>query len=353
MVGSSAGAALTRSVSVQTLLIAAGGWISLGLLVLYQTYAHGGEEEATANQSVTCSSKVGRGPCASREHDLQVGRTPSLTSSLTGSPVKSPGGSPPRDTSPRKDNDKVSHSRRDETAGWATGWAEKADNIQEKPRSSCDSHTGCKEKEQAAAIEERLVAGGPDELGELDAVISMAAARYNAQLGSASPMSPASSGWSTWASLGVGQQRQGLDDGDGDDSDAGSLPSFELCEAPSPPTASSKPGSSAKEAGQWDEALDLHVLLQPAPPFGILEASSDWLCYYGFSAAEVGAPPHAAITESTPSLTPAPTLTLAATPNPNPDSHDMSPDTNAEPDPTTTQPGGRHPPLQRRGGCRE
>jgi len=247
----------------------------------------------------------------------------------------------------------VSHSRRDETAGWATGWAEKADNIQEKPRSSCDSHTGCKEKEKAAAIEERLVAGGPDELGELDAVISMAAARYNAQLGSASPMSPASSGWSTWASLGVGQQRQGLDDGDGDDSDAGSLPSFELCEAPSPPTASSKPGSSAKEAGQWDEALDLHVLLQPAPPFGILEASSDWLCYYGFSAAEVGAPPHAAITESTPNLTPAPTLTLAATPNPNPDSHDMSPDTNAEPDPTTTQPGGRHPPLQRCGGCRE
>ena len=318
MVGSSAGAALTRSVSVQTLLIAAGGWISLGLLVLYQTYAHGAEEEADAKHSASCSSKAGPGPCTRREHGLQVGRTPTLTSSLTGLPGRSPGGSPPRDTSPRKDKDEVSHSRQEEAAGSATGWVEKTDNIQETPRSckGVDSLRGCKEKEKAAAIEESLVAGGPDELGELDAVVSMAAARYNAQLGSASPMSPASSGWSTWASLGVGnQQRQEL--GDGDDSDVGSLPSFELCEAPSPPTASSKPGSSAKEAGQWDETLDLHVLLQATPPFAILEASSDWLCFYGFSAAEVGAPPNAAITDSAPS-TPAPTLTPTPTPTPTP-----------------------------------
>ena len=306
MVGSSAGTAVTR-VSVQTLLIAAGGWISLGLLVLYQTYAHGDEEEATVKHSITSSSKAGHDSCTSRERGLQVDRTPPSPPSLTGLPGGSPGGSPPLETSPQKDNEEVSHPRRDEAAGWATGWVEKADNIEEKP-GDCEavaSLKGCKEKEKAAAIEESFVADEPDELDELNTVISKAAARYNAQLGSESPMSPASSGWSTWASLGVGnQQRQGLGDGegegDGDESDVGSIPSFELCEAPSPPTTPSMPSSSAKEAGQWDETLELYVLLQPTPPFAILEASTDWLCFYGFSAAEVGASPHTVITDPAP-----------------------------------------------------
>ena len=53
----------------------------------------------------------------------------------------------------------------------------------------------------------------------------------------------------------------------------------------------------AKEAGQWDETLDLHVLVQPAPPFAILEASSDWLGFYGFSAAEVVGSPLCSVVE--------------------------------------------------------
>ena len=92
---SSAGAA-SRSVGLQTLLIAAGGWMALGLLVLYQTYAHGDEEEAS--QSGQSSSKPEQG-C-----DLQVDRTPSLTSSL-GRP---PSGTPTHDTSPRKGDDEAS-----------------------------------------------------------------------------------------------------------------------------------------------------------------------------------------------------------------------------------------------------
>ena len=199
--GSCAGAAVTRSVGLQTLLIAAGGWMALGLLVLYQTYAHGDEEEAS--QSGQSSSKPEQG-C-----DLQVDRTPSLTSSL-GRP---PSGAPTHDTSPRKGDDEASLAGKRPLSPRR--------GIPEDPRGS----------------------------DELDEIISMAAARYDAQMGPGS--------------------------------------SSPILEAPSPPPASSKVGGVAREAGHWDETLDLYVLVQPAPPFAILEASSDWLGFYGFAAAEV------------------------------------------------------------------
>ena len=71
------------------------------------------------------------------------------------------------------------------------------------------------------------------------------------------------------------------------DAQMGPGSSSPILEAPSPPPASSKVGGVAREAGHWDETLDLYVLVQPAPPFAILEASSDWLGFYGYSAAEV------------------------------------------------------------------
>ena len=198
---------MTRSVGLQTLLIAAGGWMALGLLVLYQTYAHGDEEEAS--QSGQSSSKPKQG-C-----DLQVDRTPSLTSSLG----RSHAGAPTHDTSPRKGDDEASLAGKRPLSPRR--------GIPEDPRGS----------------------------DELDEIISIAAARYDAQMGpgSSSPI----------------------------------LASLELSEARSSPPASSKVGGVAREAGHWDETLDLYVLVQPAPPFAILEASSDWLGFYGFSAAEV------------------------------------------------------------------
>ena len=192
---------MTRSVGLQTLLIAAGGWMALGLLVLYQTYAHGDEEEAS--QSGQSSSKPEQG-C-----DLQVDRTPSLTSSLG----RSHAGAPTHDTSPKKGDDEASLAGKRPLSPRR--------GIPEDPRGS----------------------------DELDEIISMAAARYDAQMGPGS--------------------------------------SSPILEAPSPPPASSKVGGVAREAGHWDETLDLYVLVQPAPPFAILEASSDWLGFYGYSAAEV------------------------------------------------------------------
>ena len=133
---------MTRSVGLQTLLIAAGGWMALGLLVLYQTYAHGDEEEAS--QSGQSSSKPEQG-C-----DLQVDRTPSLTSSL-GRP---PSGAPTHDTSPRKGDDEASLAGKRPLSPRR--------GIPEDPRGS----------------------------DELDEIISIAAARYDAQMGpgSSSPI---------------------------------------------------------------------------------------------------------------------------------------------------------------------
>lgn len=187
--------------------------MALGLLVLYQTYAHGDEEEASKSGELSIKPEQG---C-----DLHVDRTPSLTSSLAGAPT--------HDTTPRKGDDEASLAGRRPLL----------------PRRGILEDTR-----------------GSD---EFDEIISMAAARYNAQMGpgASSPI----------------------------------LASLELSEAPSPPPASSKVGGVAKEAGQWDETLDLFVLVQPAPPFAILEASSDWLGFYGFSAAEVVGSPLCSVVE--------------------------------------------------------
>ena len=259
MVSSSAVAVVTRSVSAQTLLIAAGGWVSLGLFVLYHTYAHD-EEEASST---------------SRQCGLQVDRTPSLpdlTSSLTGSPGGSPGGSPASATSPHEAKKDAAHPRRDEAVGWAAGWTTK-DNIKERPR-------GCKEK--AADIKESLVT---DELDALDAAVSTAAVRYNAQLGSESPVSTSPEICPPSAVLAADATCTPW-------SLHSSLHSLEQCEVPRPPAAPSKPDGSAGEAGQWDEAMDLQVLVQSVPPFAILEASREWLSFCGFGAAEVGHTQH-------------------------------------------------------------
>jgi len=47
------------------------------------------------------------------------------------------------------------------------------------------------------------------------------------------------------------------------------------------------PGTPATREGVWSAGLDMRIIIEPAPPFRIAEASPDWLAFCGFDAAQI------------------------------------------------------------------